>query len=86
MAIVDLITYIEGYDNPRPKSFIVHYNSASQTRALLIYNNNAVLWRYPIGERATPLATIENSAPEVTNIARTGGVTRSGRVFTLENL
>ncbi|RDX63963.1 hypothetical protein CR513_57543, partial [Mucuna pruriens] len=29
MAVTDLIAYIEGNDNPCPKSFIVHYNNLS---------------------------------------------------------
>ncbi|RDX83076.1 hypothetical protein CR513_36039, partial [Mucuna pruriens] len=93
-AVANSIAYIEGNNNLHPKSFIVHYNSASQTRASFIvqvparpvYSNNAVPWRYPVGEIMTPPTIRESPAPEVTNIAGTRGVTRSGRIFALENL
>ncbi|RDY00950.1 hypothetical protein CR513_15797, partial [Mucuna pruriens] len=41
-----------------------------------IYNNNAVPWRYP-----TPQIKEETIAPEITNIVKTWGMTRSGRIF-----
>ncbi|RDX60684.1 hypothetical protein CR513_61155, partial [Mucuna pruriens] len=88
------VTYIEGNDNPRPKPLIIHYNSASQPRVSFIiqvptkpvYNNNAVPWRYSVGETTTPSAIKEDPFPEVTNIAGTRGVTRSRRIFASEGL
>ncbi|RDX82942.1 hypothetical protein CR513_36186, partial [Mucuna pruriens] len=77
-----LVTYIEGNGKPHPKSLIIHYNSASQpivsfiiqVPTRLIYNNNAIPWRYPVGETITPPTIKEDPVPEVTNIAGTGGV------------
>ncbi|RDX74724.1 hypothetical protein CR513_45487, partial [Mucuna pruriens] len=48
-----------------------------QVLAKPVYNNNAVPWRY--------LAK-DSPVPKVTNIARTRGVTRSGRIFAPESL
>ncbi|RDY02449.1 hypothetical protein CR513_14082, partial [Mucuna pruriens] len=77
------IACIEGNDNPRPKPLIIHYNLASKPRvpfiihvpAKPVYNSNAVTWRYPTGEIMTPPTIKDSLVPEVTNIARTGGVT-----------
>ncbi|RDX98701.1 hypothetical protein CR513_18344, partial [Mucuna pruriens] len=88
------VVYIEENDNTHPKLLIIYYNSASQPRVSFIiqvssksiYNNNAVPWRYPTGETTTPLAIKEDPLLEVTNIAGIEGVTRSGRIFALENL
>ncbi|RDX77535.1 hypothetical protein CR513_42318, partial [Mucuna pruriens] len=46
-----------------------------------VYNNNAVPWRYP-----TPQIKEETRAPEITNIVRTGGMTRSGRILSPDTL
>ncbi|RDY11347.1 hypothetical protein CR513_04004, partial [Mucuna pruriens] len=88
-----LVAYVGGNGNPRPKPLIIHYNSASQPRVSFIiqgppksaYNNNIVPWRYPIGEK-TPPAIKEAPTLEVMNIARTEGVTRSGRIFAPKGL
>ncbi|RDX70174.1 hypothetical protein CR513_50614, partial [Mucuna pruriens] len=93
-VVATSIAYIEGNNNPCPKPFIVHYNSASQTRVSfivqvlvrLVYNNNAVPWRYPMGETVTPPTIRESPTPEVINIAENRGVMRSGRIFAPENL
>ncbi|RDX85762.1 hypothetical protein CR513_33002, partial [Mucuna pruriens] len=47
------------------------------------YNNNVVPWRYPT---MTSPTRQESTAQEVTNIAKAGGVTRSGRMFAPEGL
>ncbi|RDY08599.1 hypothetical protein CR513_07143, partial [Mucuna pruriens] len=39
----------------------------------MVYKNNAVPWRYPVGETMTPSAINDNPIPEVTNIARNEG-------------
>ncbi|RDX65117.1 hypothetical protein CR513_56252, partial [Mucuna pruriens] len=87
------IAYIKGNGNPCLKPLIIQYNSASQPRVPFIQvparpidNNNVVPWRYPTGETTTPPAIKEDSALEVTNIAETGGVIRSRRIFSLEGL
>ncbi|RDX82879.1 hypothetical protein CR513_36280, partial [Mucuna pruriens] len=93
-ATTTSMAYIEGNGNPRPKTLIIHYNSASKPRvpfiiqvlAKPVYNNNIVSWRYPAGETTTPPAMKDNPVLEVTNIARIGGVTRSGRIFAPESL
>ncbi|RDX88621.1 hypothetical protein CR513_29767, partial [Mucuna pruriens] len=80
------IAYIEGNGNPRPKPLIIQYNSASRPKVLFIiqvpskqmYSNN----RYPTWETIMPPAIREDLVPEVTNIAKTRGVTTSGRIFT----
>ncbi|RDX65999.1 hypothetical protein CR513_55276, partial [Mucuna pruriens] len=50
------------------------------------YSNNAVLWRYPTQDTVAPPVANKDATPEITNIAETGGVTRSGRVFALDRL
>ncbi|RDY11603.1 hypothetical protein CR513_03703, partial [Mucuna pruriens] len=42
--------------------------------------------RYPAGDTTKPPAMKDNPASKVTNIAKTGGVTRSERIFTPESL
>ncbi|RDX89627.1 hypothetical protein CR513_28625, partial [Mucuna pruriens] len=49
---------------------------ANQVVTEPVYNNNAVPWRYLI-----PQIKEETTAPEITNIVRKGGMTRSGRIF-----
>ncbi|RDX99892.1 hypothetical protein CR513_16989, partial [Mucuna pruriens] len=86
-------TYVGGSDNPRQKPLIIYYNSASQPRvpfmvlvlAKPVYHNNAVPWRYPLGE-TTPSTIKEESIREVTNIARIAGMTQNGRVYAHEGL
>ncbi|RDX69719.1 hypothetical protein CR513_51126, partial [Mucuna pruriens] len=79
--------------NPLPKPLIVQYNLASRFRALLIIqvlatptyrDNHTIPWRYNEGE-IIPISN-EKASPtkEVTNIAKIGGVTRSGRVYASE--
>ncbi|RDX93149.1 hypothetical protein CR513_24622, partial [Mucuna pruriens] len=82
-CISTIVAYIEGNDNPRPKLLIIQYNSAPKLVPFIIqvmtkpvYNNNAVPWRYP-----TLQIKEETIAPEITNIVETGGMTRSGRIF-----
>ncbi|RDY06641.1 hypothetical protein CR513_09346, partial [Mucuna pruriens] len=75
-AFANSVAYIEGNDNPCPKLFTIHYNSASQTRVSFIvqvptrptYSNNAVPWRYPTGKTATPPTITENLAPRTCEI------------------
>ncbi|RDX77949.1 hypothetical protein CR513_41839, partial [Mucuna pruriens] len=78
-----IVAYIEGNGNPRPKPLIIQYNSASkpapfiiQVVTKLVYNNNAVPWRYPTKESQAPQIKEKTTAPEITNIAETGGMTR----------
>ncbi|RDX84628.1 hypothetical protein CR513_34293, partial [Mucuna pruriens] len=82
-------------DNPLPKSLIVQYNPTSQFRAPLIIqvsatptykDNHVVPWRYNEGEFIPVSQEKASPAREVTNIAGIGGVTRSGRVYTPEEL
>ncbi|RDY00496.1 hypothetical protein CR513_16326, partial [Mucuna pruriens] len=75
------IAYIEGNDNPRPKPLIIQYNLAPKPRVptRLVYNNNIRPWRHP-------QIIKETAAPDITNIARTGGMTRSGRIFAPKSL
>ncbi|RDX61860.1 hypothetical protein CR513_59869, partial [Mucuna pruriens] len=88
------VAYNKGNDNPLPKPLIIHYNLAFQpimsfiiqVLARLVYNNNAVPWRYPAGETTTPPAIKENPIPEVTNISGTRGETKSKRIFAPEGL
>ncbi|RDX85509.1 hypothetical protein CR513_33296, partial [Mucuna pruriens] len=88
------VAYIEGNCNPRPKPLIIYYNSASKPRvpfiiqvlAKPVYNNNTISWRYLTGETTTSPTMKDGLAPKVTNIARTGGVTRSGRIFVPKSL
>ncbi|RDX70009.1 hypothetical protein CR513_50805, partial [Mucuna pruriens] len=78
------VAYIEGNGNPRPKLLIIQYNSTSRPRVPFIiqvparpmYSNNAIPLRYPT---KMPSTIKENMVPEVTNIAKTRGVTRSRR-------
>ncbi|RDY08348.1 hypothetical protein CR513_07434, partial [Mucuna pruriens] len=44
-----------------------------------IYNNNAILWKYPTLQ-------IKEETTEITNIVGTGGMTRSGRIFSPDTL
>ncbi|RDX95446.1 hypothetical protein CR513_22031, partial [Mucuna pruriens] len=85
---ITTIAYIEGKGNSRPKPLIIQYNLALKLRvpARPVYNNNAVPWRYLTEEPKAPQITKEIAAPEITNIVGIEGMTRSGRIFTLEAL
>ncbi|RDX92297.1 hypothetical protein CR513_25586, partial [Mucuna pruriens] len=88
------IVYVEGNENPRPKPLIIQYNLAPKPRVPFIiqvptrlaYNNNAVPWSYSTEESPIPQIKKETIDLEVTNIAGTRGMTRSGRIFALEAL
>ncbi|RDY06280.1 hypothetical protein CR513_09765, partial [Mucuna pruriens] len=47
-------------------------------------DNHAVSWRYEL--MAPEIPKEEEPAKEVTNVAESGDITRSGRIYTLENL
>ncbi|RDY07968.1 hypothetical protein CR513_07854, partial [Mucuna pruriens] len=78
------VAYIEGNTNPHPKPLIIHYNLASQPRVLFIIQVPA----RPVVSRGNNDTSNnkKDPVPKVTNIAEIGGVTRSGRIFTLESL
>ncbi|RDY09148.1 hypothetical protein CR513_06519, partial [Mucuna pruriens] len=82
-------------DNSPSKLLIIQYNPTSRFRVLLIIqvpsnptyrDNHAMPWRYNQGEVMLAGQEKANSAKEVTNIAKIGGVTRSGRVYAPEAL
>ncbi|RDX73017.1 hypothetical protein CR513_47420, partial [Mucuna pruriens] len=72
--------YIEGNSNPRPRPLIIHYNSASQARVSFIVQVLARL------DAVSPPVVGKDATSDITNITETGGVTRSGRVFALDEL
>ncbi|RDX62722.1 hypothetical protein CR513_58912, partial [Mucuna pruriens] len=86
--------YVGGNGNPRPRPLIIRYNSTSQARVSFIvqvlarhaYSNNAVPWRYPTQGTMAPPVVGKDATLVITNIAKTRGVTRSERVFTLDGL
>ncbi|RDX69713.1 hypothetical protein CR513_51131, partial [Mucuna pruriens] len=73
--------------NSRPKPLIICYDEVKQVKLPLVIpipgpqytNTHAIPWKYP-EERAVP------DPQEITNIARIGGVTRSGRIYAPEEL
>ncbi|RDY11523.1 hypothetical protein CR513_03792, partial [Mucuna pruriens] len=90
-----LVAVIGESRNPRPKPLIIHYNPASQPRVPLIIqvptkptyrDNHVVPWRYREGEIAPLSQRKPSPTKEVNNIAGIGGVTRSGRIYALEEL
>ncbi|RDX82629.1 hypothetical protein CR513_36563, partial [Mucuna pruriens] len=90
---VTIVAYIEGNGILRPKPLIIQYNSAPRPAPFIIqvatkpiYNNNTVPWRYSTEEPQEPQIKEETITPEITNIARIWGITRSGRIFFPEAL
>ncbi|RDY05657.1 hypothetical protein CR513_10477, partial [Mucuna pruriens] len=85
-ANVASVMYIEENSNLRPRSLIIHYNLASQAKVSFIvqvlarqaYSNNT--------DVVAPLEVGKDVTLEITNIAETGAVTRSRRVFAPDRL
>ncbi|RDX63815.1 hypothetical protein CR513_57695, partial [Mucuna pruriens] len=81
---------------PFPKPLIIHYDPIPTPQAPFIIevhakpayqDNRAVLWRYdPVIEVAPTNPINDNSTKDVVNITKVGGVTRSGRIYTLNAL
>ncbi|RDY05209.1 hypothetical protein CR513_10994, partial [Mucuna pruriens] len=88
------VMYIEGNGNPHSRPLIIPYNSSSQSRVSFIvrvltrpiYSNNTVPWRYWARDAVSPPAAGEDATPMITNIAKTGGVIKSERVFASDGL
>ncbi|RDX85840.1 hypothetical protein CR513_32900, partial [Mucuna pruriens] len=80
------VNTVEEGRSPRPKPLIICHDEVAQDKLPLVIpvpgpqytNTHAIPWKYP-KEKADP-------DPQITNIARTSGVTRSGRVYALEEL